>query len=71
MKLNRRTRNDVAHDASRPKRPAHRPRKDPSCLRVVMSMRLHPITVKKLAVEAKRVGISRGEVIDLVVKCML
>lgn len=45
-------------------RPAHRPRRDPNAARVVKSYRLHPDTIDRLDVEAKRTGESAGQVID-------
>jgi len=46
------------------KRPAHRPRRDPTAARVNQSYRLHPQTIAKLAREGRRTGEGAGVVID-------
>jgi hypothetical protein len=47
-----------------PKRPAHRPRLDPSAARVAKTYRCAPATIAKIDAEAKRAGISAGQVLD-------
>jgi hypothetical protein len=42
----------------------HRPRRDPTAARVVKPIRVHPDTARRLDAEAKRSGISTGQVVD-------
>ena len=45
-------------------RPAHRPRQDPAAARVSRGFRCRPDTLARLDDEAKRTGLSAGQVID-------
>ena len=45
-------------------RPAHRPRLDPAAARVSRGFRCRPDTLARLDDEAKRTGLSAGQVID-------
>lgn len=47
-----------------PARPAHRPRLDPLVARVRISYRLDPRSVRRIDREAKRTGLSAGQVVD-------
>ena len=45
-------------------RPPHRPRRDPKCVRITQSYRIHPRTAAAIAAEAKRAEESQGQVLD-------
>jgi len=45
-------------------RPPHRPRRDPKCVRITRSYRIHPRTAAAIADEADRAEESQGQVID-------
>lgn len=47
-----------------PKRPAHRPRKDPDHARISLHVRAHPDAVQIIERVAEMLKISKGEAVD-------
>jgi len=45
-------------------RPPHCPRRDPKCVRITQSYRIHPRTAAAIKAEADRAEESQGQVLD-------